>query len=235
MASLKSVRRRLAHVVLLATGFDLASGRWIKRHGGLIQLGTKYGGWVVPASLLDSRSICYCAGCGEDISFDLALIEKFGCEVFGFDPTPRAIAYVRQRAAGVAKYHFLEIGLWDRAETLKFFAPKDPTHVSHSALNIQKTDRFFEAPVKRLSVVMAELGHSRVDLLKLDIEGAEYKVLSSLIEDRADVRILCVEFDEYLNPCDAGYLQRVRAAIGSLLDAGYEIACCQGYANYTFV
>jgi hypothetical protein len=41
---------------------------------------------------------------------------------------------------------------------------------------------------------MDELGHRHLDLLKLDIEGAEYEVLESLEAEGIVSRILCVEF-----------------------------------------
>ena len=41
---------------------------------------------------------------------------------------------------------------------------------------------------------MDELGHDHLDLLKLDIEGAEYEVLDSLAAEGIRSRILCVEF-----------------------------------------
>src|SRR6185436_1131907 len=54
------------------------------------KLGTAYGGWYVPVSLLSTNSICYCVGAGEDISFEVELINQFNCNVYTFDPTPRA-------------------------------------------------------------------------------------------------------------------------------------------------
>src|SRR5690606_25746429 len=54
------------------------------------KLGTRYGGWYVPSDLLNAQSICYCIGAGEDISFDIELINRFDCHVYTFDPTPRA-------------------------------------------------------------------------------------------------------------------------------------------------
>ena len=39
---------------------------------------------------------------------------------------------------------------------------------------------------------MRELNHSRLDLLKLDIEGAEFEVLNSMIEDGVDATVLCI-------------------------------------------
>ena len=37
----------------------------------VIALGTHYGGWKVPEGYLDKKSICYFAGAGIDISFDV--------------------------------------------------------------------------------------------------------------------------------------------------------------------
>ena len=58
----------------------------------LITIGTEYGGWTIPANYLTESSICYLAGAGEDISFDVGIVEKYGCQVLLFDPTPRAKA-----------------------------------------------------------------------------------------------------------------------------------------------
>lgn len=201
----------------------------------LTEIGTKYGGWVIPKNLLDTQSICYCVGCGEDISFDLGLIEQIGCDVYGFDPTPQAIQYVHEATANNAKYHFFELGLWDRQDTLKFYTPRNSEHVSHSLLNLQKTETYIEVKVKRLSDIMRENGHQRLDLLKLDIEGAEYTVIDSMIEDNLEVKILCVEYDECFNPLDRGYKQRIKQSVKKVLAAGYSLICVQGSGNYTFL
>lgn len=199
------------------------------------QIGTRYGGWSIPADLITDKSICYCVGCGEDISFDLGLIERFHCEVFAFDPTPRAIQYVKTHAATNPRYHFSPIGLWDKAERLKFYVPSNPKDVSHSLLNLQKTNEYIEVPVERLSTLMGTHQHARLDLLKLDIEGAEYKVLDSLTEDQIDIGILCVEFDEFWNPLDGDYLQRIRAYVKKIIAGGYLMVDAPGNGNYTFL
>ncbi|MBN3879163.1 FkbM family methyltransferase [Nostoc sp. JL23] len=201
----------------------------------LVELGTQYGGWVIPKSLLDSDSVVYCVGCGEDISFDVSLIEQIGCDIFGFDPTPRAIQYVKKVAHDNSKYHFCEVGLWDKDDILKFYAPKISDHVSHSLLNLQRTSEYFEAKVRRLSTIMQEHNHKKIDLLKLDIEGAEYKVINSIIEDGLDIKILCVEYDECFNPLDNRYKLRIRQSVNKLLNAGFSLVCTQGNGNYTFV
>jgi FkbM family methyltransferase len=201
----------------------------------LQEIGTKYGGWVIPTQLLDSNSVCYCVGCGEDISFDLGLIDQFGCDIYAFDPTPRAIQYVNKVAADNTKYHFFALGLWDREGILDFFVPRNPTHVSHSLVNLQKTEDCIKVNVDRLSSIMAQNQHQKLDLLKLDIEGAEYKVINSIIEDRIDIEIICVEYDECFNPLDRHYKERVRESVNKLVSAGYKLVCIQSKGNYTFV
>src|SRR5438552_4122743 len=106
----------------------------------LERIGSTYGGWAVPKDLISSEWICYCGGAGEDITFDLGMIERFGVHVYCFDPTPRSAAHVAQVAAGLSRFHFYPIGLWDRNDSIRFFAPRDPSHVSHSALNLQGTE-----------------------------------------------------------------------------------------------
>src|SRR5437867_11219048 len=61
---------------------------------GHIKVGSDLGGWYIPTHLLNSNAVCYCVGAGEDISFDLELVGRYGCSVFTFDPTPRALKHL---------------------------------------------------------------------------------------------------------------------------------------------
>jgi len=231
----RKIVKRLSFHFHKLLGKDSLSGARIFSRNDLEEIGSDYGGWVIPTRLLGPDSICYCVGCGEDITFDLGLISIFGCHVHGFDPTPRAIVHVKEVAGENSKYHFFDIGLWDKEDTLKFFVPKNPEHVSHSLLNIQKTEGHISVNVKRLSSVMQELGHQKIDLLKIDIEGAEYKVINSIIEDNIDIGVLCVEYDECFNPLDDEYRDRIKNSVNSLTRNGYSLVCSQGNGNYTFV
>jgi FkbM family methyltransferase len=228
MNTVKRALDRIHRDTSRALGMDALTGQRIESRNDLVRLGSQYGGWIVPASVLQPDSICYCAGVGEDISFDLALMKRFGCDVHAFDPTPRAIEFVRRTAADVPGFHFHPVGLWERDESLRFYAPSNPDHVSHSVMNLQQTDSYFEAPCRSLPSLMKELGHSRVDLLKLDIEGAEHEVIESMLEDGIRPAVLCVEFDQPVN------VRALRTTLGTLDGAGYTLAGADGW-NYTFV
>ena len=198
-----------------------------------IRLGSEYGGWVIPAGTLNARSICYCVGCGEDISFDLALLERYSCPVYGFDPTPRAIEYVRKATSGIEGYRFFETAIWTGEGTVKFFSPVDPRHVSHSITNLARTEHYMEVPARRLSAVMHDLGHDRLTLLKLDIEGAENEVIRTIAEDGVAIDILLVEFDELGFPSPER-IARMKASLRTLFEHGFRLFNISRN-NFTFI
>jgi FkbM family methyltransferase len=227
------------------------------------KLGTRYGIGIIPANFLNSQSICYSAGAGEDISFDLELIKKFKCKVYIFDPTPRAKKHYEELVRRVnngekmaidnysqSQYYSVEpedlslsffnpIGLWSEDKSMKFFPPNNPNHVSHSLLNLQKTADYIDVECKKLVNIMSLLGHTKINLLKLDIVGAEYEVIDSLIRDKIYPDILLIEFDEgALAPqdycLDNNYFLRIKTAINKLKSAGYLLTFVDDW-NATFI
>lgn len=75
---------------------------------------------------------------------------------------------------------------------------------------------------------MNELKHSSITLLKMDIEGAEYEILDSIIEDNLDIKIICVEFDQPMP------LKKTLKMINKLIDWKYNLVSVDKW-NYTFI
>lgn len=205
-----SLRERIA-----ARAFELRLSRFVAG-GDLVRLGSEYGGWAVPRGI-DSGWTCYTAGVGEDASFDVALAE-LGCKVVAIDPTPRALDYMKPIVAGHDRLSLAPYAVWSEEGELDFFPPADPAHVSYSATNRQHTANPIRVRARTVAGIAHELGDERVDLLKLDIEGAEYQVLESLDPRSLSVRVLCVEFHP-----DHG-LRRMLAAVNAVIRQGYEVA-----------
>jgi FkbM family methyltransferase len=220
--------------------------------GRLEKLGTSYyGGWIIPTDKLNADSICYLAGAGEDISFDISLAKKFKCRVYIYDPTPRAkkhfeevvkaahsgnklyignsTEYYDTDADSIKLLKFETLGLWKQSGTLKFFAPKDKTHVSHSISNLQQTDGYFLAEVQRLSEIMKQNNHQYLDILKLDIEGAEFEVIESILEDNIPIKILCVEFHKHGNQ-----LGQIQSCLEKLEANNYRVVAREEM-DFTFI
>jgi len=224
----RSVRRRLGRSALAATRRALLRHAAPSPRLGLRKIGSEYGGWIVPTKVITADWVCYCGGVGEDITFDLELIERFGCAVFAFDPTPRAIAFIGEHAASEPRLDFHPVGLWSEDTTLRFFAPRNPAHVSHSVVNLQRTDEYFEAPCRSLPSLMRELGHDRIDLLKIDIEGAEHRVIRSMLSNGIHPAVLCLEIDQPVRPWTFWRtVRRIRAA-------GYTLVAVDHW-NLTFI
>jgi FkbM family methyltransferase len=208
----------------------------------MLSIGDKGASWVVPVSTLKKGAVCYLFGAGENISFDIAIAVDYKVEVYSFDPTPRAIKYVetelsklQARDSSEMKLEFYPYGVWDESKTMKFYAPRNEEHISHSLVNLQKTDHYFEAQVKTLNDIMLEMGHTRIDLLKLDIEGAEYAVLNDILKKHVEIEVICVEFDELFNPLDEKYLERIREMILKIEKSGYRLVNVDQSSNYTFI
>lgn len=226
--------------------------------GKLLRLGTVYGGWIIPMENgLTADSLYYCAGAGEDISFECALAERYGCHVRIIDPTPRAIRHFQDLEQAVRsrkrfpvnnsrvdyysiadthldRLHFLPVGLADKDTDMKFFLPQNPAHVSCSVVNLQKTDQYFTAPCLRLSSIMNQEGDRLIDLLKIDIEGAEYGVIEDMVTSNILPRILLIEFDEAHSPLDDKAPERIRQHIALLTRSGMRCVAVEG-SNATFV
>jgi len=182
-------------------------------------LGNDGANWCVCPNGLSASSIVYSFGVGEDISFDLELISRFGPCVHAFDPTPRSIEWVAGQRVP-EKFIFHAYGVADFDGVAKFLPPVNPAHVSHTLLARNTPRPAIEVPVHRLMTIMKLLSHSRIDLLKMDIEGAEYAVLNDLLTSGIPMNQLLVEFHHRWRELGP---QKTKQAIRGLNSAGYRI------------
>lgn len=191
------------------------------------RFGTVYGGFFYPKNLdgLNSNSIIYCVGAGEDITHDIEIAKKLDSDVYIFDPTPRAIKHVKyikdlfdgnvekintkRYGGGDPNYlnileknkiiskriKFMSYGLYTEDTIKKFYKPTNSEYVSHSVVKGMKGDDYIEVEMKTLNTIMKELGHNRIDLLKIDIEGCECDVIEKMIADNIYPKYLSVDFD----------------------------------------
>jgi FkbM family methyltransferase len=214
---LRRARRKLLGVFLRRVMVRRAEGE------DLIRLGSGYGGWWIPSTAAHAGATVLSAGVGEDTTFDEELLAR-GCEVWGVDPTPRAREHVAARTGALGeRFHFLPVGLWSSDDTLRFYAPADPAHVSHSVVNAQRTDTFFEAECWSLPHLIEEMGGAVPEIVKLDIEGAEVDVLRAMLADGLRPAVLCVELDTPLPE------HRTLGLLRDLRRAGYRLAHAEAW------
>ncbi len=157
-------------------------------------LGSDYGGWEVATGFIHRSSIVYSLGVGEDVSFDLGLIEAYGLDVYAFDPTPKSFEWVSKQKFPL-NFKFSSFGVADFDGNASFLPPDNPAFVSYKiSTDDERGIEVATLPVKRLATLMKERGHAQIDLLKMDIEGAEYSVIDDMKKSGIYPKQILVEF-----------------------------------------
>jgi len=195
--------------------------------------GSEYGGWWICPDHLNDRSIVYSAGVGEDISFDISLVERFNLNIFAFDPTPRVIEWIAKQELP-PNLIFHPYGLASSDGTRRFFPPSNPADVSYSIVP-RSTTGAVDIAVRSLATILHTLGHSRIDLLKIDIEGAEYDVIDDMLARHILPPQLLIEF-HHGRKYGSLTLADKKRAISRLLNSGYRITAISDIGmEYSFI
>lgn len=157
--------------------------------------GNSYGGFYVNPQIIDQNSIVYSFGIGKDISFDRGLIAEYSCQVHGFDPTPKSIQWISTENLP-PNFLFHPYGISVSTGTYKFYLPRNKQRISGS-LSRQKYVNSQDSIVvhmKSLADIMDLLGHEKISVLKMDIEGSEFEVLENIMQLGIDIDQIAVEF-----------------------------------------
>ncbi len=179
------------------------------------------GSWIICPDTINSTSVIYSFGIGRDISFDLDLIRAHNIAVHAFDPTPASIQWVRHQATPPSlKFH--EYGIAHMNGEIEFHAPRKTTSAHYTPVKrYRKSEgQTVMAPVKTLNTIMAELGHNRIDLLKMDIEGGEYAVIDTIVKTALPIQQILVEFHHAYETIP---LSATVASIHGLRSLGFKV------------
>ena len=177
-------------------------------------------GWVVDESLLNKESVIYSVGVGSNIDFDIELINSFGATVHAFDPTPRSIEWVKNQQLP-KHFIFHPFGLSAENGHMDFFPPAKASSTHFSPIDrYGDTNNIVRAPVKDIDTIASELKHKEIDLLKMDIEGAEYEVIEALPKNRVAINQILIEFHHMYKGVP---ISKTVDAISTLSNLGFEL------------
>ncbi len=229
----------------------------------MIRMGTSYGGWEFIDHPALHGALAVSAGLGEDASFDVEFASRYRGKLVIVDPTPRAIAHFQKlltrlghkavigyvpggnqpiesyELQGLTSQNFelVERALWSSQTTVKFFQPPNPAHVSYSITNFQNSysqeTPFIEVPTITLKTLLQSQGIDRLELIKLDIEGAEIEVLNDMLKSNILPNQILVEFDELSIP-SAESKAKYEACDEVLRQNGYECIYWNGRADFAY-
>ncbi len=187
--------------------------------GNTVTKGNEGTDWTFIPGLLSPGDIVYSFGAGKDISFDRALVEELGLKVYLFDPTPESVDFIRILNLE-ENYIFEDTGLAGFDGKTRFYLPDEPGYVSATMQPKHEDQRYVEVRVERLKTIMKRNGHKKIDLLKMDIEGAEYEVIDDILDSGIWIGQWLIEFHHRF-PMNG--IAKTRRAVSRLRDAGYKL------------
>lgn len=164
-----------------------------------------------------------CIDCGANVGSISILMAELGARVYAFEPNPIAFRELSWALTAQPNIVAFNKAVLDMNGRMRLYFHKnhknDPIfHSTSSSLIVQKTNidpnNYQEVDVVDLPRFILDL-KAPVHILKIDIEGAEYRLLKGMIDTGAidRVRHVLVETHAYKIPS----LQREDAALRSLI------------------
>ncbi len=126
------------------------------------------------------------------------IVDRYDPSIYAFEPNPTSFARLQHRAASNPKLKPLQYGLADREATVDF--------TLNGLGSSMYEERAENANARRIQVRMAaidkvwtELALGEVDLMKINIEGAEFPLLERMIEANLVRQVGCflIQFHEW--------------------------------------
>jgi FkbM family methyltransferase len=145
--------------------------------------------WALPVGVLNPDSFIVSAGVGTSITFEEDLISMFRARIILLDPSPTGIQTMSMRARDEL-IEFSPRGLAKQSGNVSF-GPPDRTDEGSFKKGNGSDGLMFKCV--SLPDLLKENKKSKIDLLKIDVEGFEYEIIASIIEDNIQVDIICVE------------------------------------------
>ena len=186
-------------------------------------------------------------GAGTDISWELELMQNFSTKIFLVDPTHLSRALVEnltktqkflQLKKELSALSFFPFALWDELTTLPMYPPTAIEQNDYSLVGLQKTKGMsgYE-PIKVQTITIPKLLEEQrginIDILKLDIEGAEFKVLKNLFRERIFPEQILIEVDELFFPSIRNIF-RARKVFAILRKNGY-VCFYRRYFDFSYI
>ncbi len=156
-----------------------------------------YGIYKIYDKYLTKDSIVYSFGIGQDATFDMMLMNKIGCKVYAFDPDRLASEYVV--STGLVDnplFSFSNSAVSGDGAVINYFEYEKTEEEDGSGSFYCHTDGYIgqkELKTTTIGEIMSTNGHTHVDLLKMDVEGAEYEIINCIAQSSIPISQITME------------------------------------------
>lgn len=210
----------------------------------LERLGSVYGGWWVPKSCTEDqgiRRVAFSVGIGHDVTFDKQLL-KNGFSVIALDPLAECVAFAEKELSGFDGVYLDNLGLSTYSGNERFFSPRNSAHDSWSSTNSQLTSQdnsivFEVISLSDLITKYKSVVEGAYTILKMDIEGAESKIIQSLCDleyafDYLAIEMDCLSLIPFLHfKTRLNRIKEVRSLLINMNSRGYKLIKTENF-NY---
>ncbi len=149
-------------------------------------------------------------------------------KIIALEPEPSNFQVLLKNVASYPNVIPLQKALWHTAEKLTFFAPpagragaqKDGFHV---ALGGEPKSSTFEVECTTIPDILSDFCANRVDILKIDVEGAEKEIFAHATDWIADVDVIIAEMHDRIIPGCTRSFYAATASFVSELHKGENI------------
>ncbi|NBU05813.1 MAG: FkbM family methyltransferase [Sphingobacteriia bacterium] len=208
---------------------------------GFLRLGTRYGGWWVNSKNISEDPFLIDCGLGKDISFPKAFLDRFSGRVIGLDPDPESISFcnetlpknmaLRQQAFWIEAGKILEFNLARSKDKLPKGADGSGSLIKSHAYVIGS--KKIKIKTTSLMDILTSENKEYCDILKLDIEGAEYEVIDDLCNS-GNIKLVNQLLVEFHHGVTHYSISDTEKAILVLKSKGLELVHVEG-RNHIFI
>ncbi len=161
---------------------------------------------------LNSESMVLDIG-GFDGTWAHNIHSKYGCNILVFEPVKEFYALIKERFAGNGKVHVYNLGLGTKDETLNIGVDGMSTSVLSKGEN--------KIEIKDISPLLS--GFTKIDLAKMNIEGAEYDLLDYIIEKGLQTKLVNIQVQFHNNISDyENRREKIRHALAKTHHLTYD-------------
>lgn len=167
-----------------------------------------------------------CFDVGGNVGFFAMLMAHRAAQgqVHVFEPIPLNAALIKTNAElnGFTNLHVHNVAVGDKECTVQFSISIDSAYSSMKATGRRDEERSLEVPMRSLDKYVDDAGIARVDIMKVDVEGAEGMVIegaSKLLSDaeRRPRLVLLELFEPNLKPFETS----VERIVNRMIEFGY--------------
>lgn len=155
---------------------------------------------------LNHDSIVIDAGCGYEADFSLYMIKHHGVKAYGVDPTlkhRKALKVLEDKYKGHFVHLPFAISVVEGTLTFHESRVNESGSILEDHINVRQDETIsYEVKAVNIKSLIDHIGTDQIDILKLDLEGAEYDLLNAINEeDVLRCKQIFVEFHHHAVSC----------------------------------